>query len=245
VVERLKLAIADRRRKPRARERPPPAPRTTRPACKDLTAGKTPRRNSTASSNACSKGHWSSREPPKRDRERQPCTMERPQASQPPRYNDLRLGGARAEAAFRTELNYSQNVSPAPGSRQPQQRSKTACEASKPAREDPAATDKLTNADSRSRCQPTRPPKPNASGCDLGPPRRRASRSRRPFALSSRSAQRSRLQLRSRAKRGFVSCKPLLAGAARRRSLPDRDAGRFRSTAHQGARDLAAIEIAA
>src|SRR5690349_6653836 len=29
------------------------------------------------------------------------------------------------------------------------------------------------------------------------------------------SVQRSRLQLRSRAKRGFVSCKPLLGGAAR------------------------------
>jgi hypothetical protein len=60
--------------------------------------------------------------------------MERPLASQPPRYNHLHRGGARANAAVRNQLNYSQNVSPAPGSRQPQPRSKTASQASRHAR---------------------------------------------------------------------------------------------------------------
>jgi hypothetical protein len=62
------------------------------------------------------------------------------------------------------------------GSPPPQQRSTTAREASRLACEDPAASDKLTNDGSRSRRQPTRPPKPNPSGRDLDLRRRRPSR---------------------------------------------------------------------
>jgi hypothetical protein len=57
-------------------------------------------------------------------------------------------------------------------------------------REDPAASDKATNADPRACRQPTRPPKPNPSGRDLDLRRRRPSLApAHENPLSSRSAQ--------------------------------------------------------
>ena len=88
---------------------------------------------------------------PMHDREPRPFPMEWRRPIQPPRHNHLLLGGARAKASIRNQLDSSQTVTPAPGSPTPQQRSKTASEASKLAREDPAETDNVTNAGSRSR----------------------------------------------------------------------------------------------
>ena len=64
-VEPEPPAITDRPRQPRARRRQPPAPRTTRPASEDLTAGRTPGRARHAE-RRLQQGYWSLRRPTRR-----------------------------------------------------------------------------------------------------------------------------------------------------------------------------------
>jgi len=192
--------------------------RPRRPASETPAGGEAHARGAAAVEDAAAKVGGSRRARPDGCPRGQPHQSERRQAVRPPRYNHLHLGGPVRARQTRKQLNSSQNAIPAASSRSPQRWQRP-----RRRRFSPHARSRYSPLATGAACLAITSPVERAAEAQRHRPRSRFATTppitsgslRKPSP--SRSAQRTRLQLRSRAQQGFGSCKPELATRPRLR----------------------------